>query len=376
MLVSSSLVMDEFSYWDQFSDYFYSADPFVVGLEGPLTGSQSSVGIDMLRGALLAVEIINEEGGVLGRPLQLLSADDSADPDKALDVANYLKAVGADAVVGPYNSSVGLENLDYYIDNKILPVHLTSTDATSGKGVTIQPKNSQISPKESAYILDQDVESVSIVVDPSAYTRGMAERLEASLEAEGVEVNVFEVDPGKESYEALVSDVISDDPDLVYLSTYYPEGGAILEGLEDLGSDAMRFLGLANVDPALIQDVGLELAQSAMFSGVPEADQLPDSQEFVDAYRERFSDDPGVWGVFVYDSFNILVDAINRVDSTDYDDMLSSLLMTENYLGQTGSITVDPLTGNRVDVPVSILRVDEDGGFVPIRQVEDLVVCG
>ncbi len=368
--------MDEFSYWDQFSDYFYSADPFVVGLEGPLTGSQSSVGIDMLRGALLAVEIINEEGGVLGRPLQLLSADDSADPDKALDVANYLKAVGADAVVGPYNSSVGLENLDYYIDNKILPVHLTSTDATSGKGVTIQPKNSQISPKESAYILDQDVESVSIVVDPSAYTRGMAERLEASLEAEGVEVNVFEVDPGKESYEALVSDVISDDPDLVYLSTYYPEGGAILEGLEDLGSDAMRFLGLANVDPALIQDVGLELAQSAMFSGVPEADQLPDSQEFVDAYRERFSDDPGVWGVFVYDSFNILVDAINRVDSTDYDDMLSSLLMTENYLGQTGSITVDPLTGNRVDVPVSILRVDEDGGFVPIRQVEDLVVCG
>lgn len=376
MLVSSLLVMDEFSYGDQFSDYFYSADPFVVGLEGPLTGSQSSVGIDMLRGALLAVEIINEEGGVLGRPLQLLSADDSADPDKALDVANYLKAVGADAVVGPYNSSVGLENLDYYIDNKILPVHLTSTDATSGKGVTIQPKNSQISPKESAYILDQDVESVSIVVDPSAYTRGMAERLKASLEAEGVEVNVFEVDPGKESYEALVSDVISDDPDLVYLSTYYPEGGAILEGLEDLGSDAMRFLGLANVDPALIQDVGLELAQSAMFSGVPEADQLPDSQEFVDAYRERFSDDPGVWGVFVYDSFNILVDAINRVDSTDYDDMLSSLLMTENYLGQTGSITVDPLTGNRVDVPVSILRVDEDGGFVPIRQVEDLVVCG
>lgn len=359
--------MEEFGYWDYFLDYFSSADPFVVGLEGPLTGSQSSVGIDMLRGALLAVEIINEEGGVLGRPLQLLSADDSADPDKALDVANYLKAVGADAVVGPYNSSVGLENLDYYIDNEILPFHLTSTDATSGKGVTIQPKNSQISPKESAYILDQDVESVSIVVDPSAYTRGMAERLEDSLEAEGVSVNVFEVDPGKESYEALVSDVISDDPDLVYLSTYYPEGGAILEGLENLDSDAKRFLGLANVDPALIEEVGLELAKSAIFSGVPEAAQLPDAQEFVDAYRERFCDDPGVWGVFVYDSFKVLVDAIDRVGSTDYEDMLGSLLMTEDYLGQTGSITVDPLTGNRVDVPVYILRVDGDGGFVPIE---------
>ena len=165
----------------------------------------------------------------------------------------------------------------------------------------------------------------------------------------------------------MVADAISGDPDLVYLSTYYPEGGAILEELESLDSDSMRFLGLANVDPALIEDVGVELAKSATFSGVPEASQLPDAQEFVDAYRERFCDDPGVWGVFVYDSFKVLVDAIDRIGSTDYEDMLGSLLMTENYLGQTGSITVDPLTGNRVDVPVYVLRVDEDGEFVPIE---------
>lgn len=353
--------MDELSFWK-----FLWGDPFVVGLEGPLTGSQSSVGIDMLRGALLAVEMINEAGGVMGRPLQLLSADDSADPEMALDVAKYLEAIGADAVVGPYNSSVGLENLDYYIENEILPVHLTSTDATSGKGVTIQPKNSQISPKESEFILAQDVDSVSIIVDPSAYTRGMAERLEISLAEEGVSVDIFEIDPGQESYGELVADALSDNPDLVYLSTYYPEGGAILKGLEDVGSTAQRFLGLANVDPALIDDIGLELAQSATFSGVPEADQLPDSQDFVDAYREQFCDDPGVWGVFVYDSFNVLVDAIGRVRSTGYEEMLGSLLLTENYSGQTGNITVDPLTGNRVDVPVYILRVNEAGVFIPI----------
>ena len=354
--------MEEFGSWD----FFSWSDPFIVGLEGPLTGSQSSVGIDMLRGALLAVEMINETGGVMGRPLQLLSADDSADPEMALGVAQYLEAVGADAVIGPYNSSVGLENLNYYIENEILPVHLTSTDATSGKGVTIQPKNSQISPKESDFILSQDVESVSIIVDPSAYTRGMAERLEVSLEEEGVSVNVFVIDPGQDSYSELVADAISDNPDLVYLSTYYPEGGAILEGLEGVGSTAKRFLGLANVDPALIEDVGLELAQSATFSGVPEAAQLPDSQDFVDAYREQFSDDPGVWGVFVYDSFKVLVDAIDRVGSTCYEEMLGSLLLTENYSGQTGGITVDPLTGNRVDVPVYILTVNEDGMFIPI----------
>lgn len=107
-------------------------DPIVIGLEAPLTGDQRGNGRDMWRGAKLAVKELNREGGILGRRVKLVRADDSADPDRALAVARKLNRIDADAVIGPYNSGVGLVNLPYYLSKKILPFHLTSTDETSG----------------------------------------------------------------------------------------------------------------------------------------------------------------------------------------------------------------------------------------------------
>src|ERR1044072_2764725 len=51
-----------------------------IGLEGPLTGSQSDIGIGMLEGAQLAANEINQAGGVLGRQGAIIPIDDAADP--------------------------------------------------------------------------------------------------------------------------------------------------------------------------------------------------------------------------------------------------------------------------------------------------------
>ncbi|MCX6413203.1 MAG: ABC transporter substrate-binding protein, partial [Actinobacteria bacterium] len=61
--------------------------PIVIAVEGPLTGSQSEVGIDMYRGVKLAADQVNAKGGVLGRQISVIKADDKANPDLALSVA-------------------------------------------------------------------------------------------------------------------------------------------------------------------------------------------------------------------------------------------------------------------------------------------------
>ena len=82
------------------------------------------------------------------------------------------------------------------------------------------------------------------------------------------------------------------------------------------------------------------------------------------AYETRFDRTPGVWGTFTYDSLKLLAQAMEEADSTHFRPALNTLLQTENYKGQTGRISIDSLTGNRVKVPVFILRVDQDGVFV------------
>jgi len=345
-------------------DQFGGANPLMIGLEGPLSGDQGATGRDMWRGAVLAAEQINRDGGILGRPVKLLRADDRADPERALPVARRLLRRAADAVIGPYNSSVGLVNLPFYLDNRIVPVHLTSTDDTDGQGVTIQPKNSQIAPVEESYILSQGVRRVSMLVDPSSFTTGMADRLEAALESEGVTVERFSISPGETDYSRVIDQALASDPGLVYVSTYYPEGSAIARGLAASGSTAQRFLGLANVDPAFVREAGLDVARSCVFSGTPEASQLPTAKTYVKAYEQRFNRSPGVWGTFTYDSLKLLAESMEESGSTRFTPALAELLQTRDYEGETGTITIDPLTGNRVDVPVFILRVNNQGVFV------------
>jgi branched-chain amino acid transport system substrate-binding protein len=341
--------------------------PIIIAMEGPLTGSQASNGMDMLRGVRLAVQQVNARGGVLGRPVKLVRANDRANPDIALSVAKGVKKAGAVAVIGPYNSSVGVVNLPYYVSNKIVPVQMTSTDDTTGQGVTVQPKNSQISPVEVAYLQDRGVRNVVMLVDPSAYTQGMADRLQSSLTTTGVTVTSLPVTEGQADYSALVAQALASRPDFVYVSTYFPEGSKIATALSAANSTVGCFMGLANVDPAFVTEAGLTASQRCVFSGVPEAAQMPDAKRYVAAYRKAFSKTPGVWGTFTYDSTNLLFEAMEKSGSTNYTKVLKQLLRTKNYAGQTGPITIDPRTGNRTNVPVYILTVNDRGIFVIVE---------
>lgn len=340
-----------------------------IAMEGPLTGEQASNGQDMLRGVQLAVDEANAKGGILGRQITLMQADDKADPATGKQVAQAVVDGEAVAVVGPYNSAVGIDNLPIYVDGKVVPVQMTSSDDTTGEGVTVQPKNSQISPVEIGYIAGLTPAKVSMIVDPSAYTRGMADRLRAGLSAKGINVSSVAITEGRKDYSTQVRQALTDNPEVVYVSTYFPEGSIIARDLQaqaTKGNTTTCFMGLANQDPGFITSAGIPASENCMFSGVPTPDQFPTAAAYVRAYSTRFSKKPGVWGTFTYDSTNVLFDAMRTAKSTDYDTVLDHLRKTSAFPGATGAITIDPETGNRVNAPVRILKVNGAGDFIVV----------
>ena len=94
-------------------------DKIVIALEAPLTGSQSNNGRDQLRGAQLAAKQINAKGGVLGKKIKIVGVDDKADPKLAKTAVKKAAKAGAIAVVGPYNSNVGIVNLPLHYKEEI-----------------------------------------------------------------------------------------------------------------------------------------------------------------------------------------------------------------------------------------------------------------
>ena len=339
----------------------------VIALEAPLTGSQASNGKDMLRGAQLAAMQVNARGGVLGRTIKIVGVDDKADPALGAQAVQKAKAAGAIAVIGPYDSSVGLVNLSLYEEAGIVPLRMTSDNRTEGYGATLQPMNSQISPVEVDYISGLGIDSVAMLVDPSAYTKSIASRTAKGLEKAGIKVTQTVIPAGASDYSAEVGEALATGPDMVYSATYYPEGVLIAEELAQANTTATCFMNLANVDDAFVEEAGITTSRTCTFSGVPAAPQLPYAGDYVAAYRAEFDVNPDVWGAFTYDSAWVLFHAMAQTGTTKYAPLLDAVLHTRGLQGATGPIDIRSKSGNREDVPMYILKVNRKGDFVIVE---------
>jgi branched-chain amino acid transport system substrate-binding protein len=354
-----------------------TAAPLLIAVEGPQSGEQAANGLDQLRGVRLAVRQLNKDGGLWnGRKVAIFPVDDRGDAANATAAARRVIAKGIHFLIGPYNSSVGIANLALYRRNHVLPLWMTSRDETAGIGATVQPMNTQIAPIEEAYVKRIGARSVAMLVDDTsngAFTEGMANRLRAALVRDGASVTRTSIRETTETglpsnyYAGQIAQALASGPELVYVSTYFPEGVEIAKALTAAGSTPRCLMGLANVDNGFLAKTSLAEAHRCVFSGVPAATEMPSARSYVRRYRALFSKTPGVWGSFTYDSSGILFRAIDRAKSYAVGAVERKLRRTKGYHGATGAITINARTGYRTNVPVSILRVDSRKRFVIAR---------
>ncbi len=341
-----------------------TSDTFRLGLEAPLTGELSVLGEGMLRGAELAAEALNEKGGIDGRQVEVVAIDDAGDPETGVEAAESAIDDGLDGVVGPYNSSVGEETLPLYIDAGLVPIRLTSDTSTNGLGYTLQPMTYQIAPVATEALTEWlEAKKVAIAYDPTpGYTLTVAEEMKKSLAAAGVEVTAFgKVEPGKDDYTDVVDKLAATDPDVIYVATYFPEGGLIAKEMSEGGVDAQCVADYGSYDTGFVETAGVAAARACPVVGVPAPEDFEGSGAKVSEYRKEFGEDPGTWSPYAYDSVGFLADGIEKSGGTEAAGLEESLDAVSGWKGWTGSVTIDPENGNRDPATVVIVETDENG---------------
>ena len=92
-----------------------SIDPILIGVSGPFTGGSSPMGISMREGIRIAANQINDNGGLLGRPIRLIERDDEARNERGAQVAQELiQREGIVAGLGIVNTGVALASQRHY----------------------------------------------------------------------------------------------------------------------------------------------------------------------------------------------------------------------------------------------------------------------
>ena len=350
-----------------------SGETIRIGLMCPLTGSWASEGQDMRRIVELLAGQINDQGGLLGKQVEIMVADDGGNPRTAVLAAQRLASRNVVGVIGTYGSSITEATQDIYAATQTLQIANGSTSVRlTEKGLPYFfrtcPRDDEQGRVGVETMLDRGYGRIAILHDSTTYARGLADEARGLLADEDVEIVFFDaLTPGEQDYTTILSQIRRSEPDVVFFTGYYPEAGMLLRQKMEMGLDVPFIGGDATNNPDLVNVAGTRAAAGFSFLSPPVPQDLPsdEAQDFLAAYKEKYGGAPGsIWAVLAGDGFRVLARAIAETGSTDTETLADYLKNDlESFPGLTGTINFDH-KGDRVGDVYRVYEVDDEGRFI------------
>lgn len=303
-----------------------AGEPIKIGGNYEVTGGVATFGTSCVNSTKLLFEDINKKGGVLGRPLELIVADNKSEASESASAAK--KLIAQDKVVallGPVTSSNCLSAGPIAQEAKIPMITPTGTN----------PKVTEIGDYifRACFIDDFQgtvmanfalktlkAKTAAIFIDnASDYSKGLASFFKESFVKGGGKIVSEEAFMAKDKdYRTQLTKIKLKKPDVIYVPAYYQEDGLIAKQARELGIN-VPLLGGDGWDSAdLIKIADAKPLNQVYFSNHYSADSTdPLSQAYVKAYTAKFGSKPDALAALGYDAAIIVVEAIKKAGSTD-----------------------------------------------------------
>ena len=330
---------------------FAEGETFKIGAIGPMTGAAAVYGNAVMNAAQIAVDEINEAGGVNGVQLEFNPQDDEHDAEKSVNAYNALKDWGMQMLLGSVTSTpcIAVE-AEAVNDNRFLltPSGSAVDCITAGDNAFrvcfSDPDQGAASAK---YIGENGLaEKVAVIYDSSdVYSSGIYATFQAEAANQPFEIvsaEAFTAD-SKTDFSVQLQKAKDAEADLVYLPIYYNEASLIFTQAAAMGY-APKWFGVDGMDGILsVEGFDTSLAEGVMLLTPFSADAEDDlTKNFVAKYQEKFGEVPNQFAADAYDGIYIMKAALEQAEATP--DMDASTLCDAMKVAMT-EITVDGLTG-------------------------------
>ncbi|MDP9022073.1 MAG: ABC transporter substrate-binding protein [Actinomycetota bacterium] len=304
----------------------------------PESGFLDYLGVSMIHATQMAIDDINEAGGVLGRDVRLLEEDSGTDPTVAGPNVNSLLASGSDVIVGAAASGVTLSFLDVLFQNQIVNC---SPSATSSEFLT-QPNaafmfrtvapDDAVAPVIADEIVTRDGHSSVVIVNRSdSYGQNLADLVAEELQALNAEVlATVEYTEEEQTFDTQVNTVTQNDPDAVVLIAFR-EGATFLRRLAETDFDMSAVYGADGVFSGRLPEFAAgEGGDVSILDGM-KVIGASGSQEFNERLNESLPAEAKrefIYGGQAYDCVTILALAAEQAqtdDSSQFADLIVDL---------------------------------------------------
>ena len=361
-----------------------AAEPIKLGAFFALSGPAAFIGMPTKLVAELVVKKINSEGGINGRPLELVVGDTKGEPTQAVTVAKkFINVDKVAAVIGPTRTGTGMAVKKVFHQAE-LPVFMTvggDPVIMGGKlgpfdWVFKSPQRSSVAVKKVfGYLKAKGWTKVAIITASDGFGRDGKRWLTKLGPEMGFEIIADEsFNPRDADMTAQLTKIKAKSPQAVICWTIGPAGSIVAKNAAQikLGTPLVQCHGLP--DPKYIELAGAAAEGNLMPSTKLMAwQQLPDSDrqkpviaEFVKLYTEAGygKEFPiNTHSGYAWDAIYIVAGAMKKV-GTDPAKLREAIQQTKDYVGISGVYTLSPEDHNGLGVDSMIMVQVKNGKFV------------
>jgi len=238
-----------------------SAEPLKLGYLLPETGQLAFLGPPMISGVQLALQEINEAGGVLGNPVELLSGDEAGDAGRAAEEASRLLAADVQGIIGAAATGMTMAVIDQITSAGVVQCSPSNTGIT----LTVKPDNGGFyfrtapsdvlqAPVLADTIVNAGYEDIAVTARADDYGVPFLNETVKQLEARGANVVYSDsYDPEAATFDSVVDAMIASGAEAFVLITFV-EGAQITQGLLSAGIEPTQLFGGDGIAGAAFAD--------------------------------------------------------------------------------------------------------------------------
>ena len=351
-----------------------AAEPIKLGFFMSMTGRDASFGETSVRGAQLAVEEINAAGGVLGRPLELVVADNrSLAGESATAVKKLINRDKVVALIGECASSRSLEAAPVAQTAGVPMVTPASTNPRVTEAGNCIFRVCFADPFQGDVLATfayrrLGLRRAALLVDNSApYAFGLAEAFQRTFVALGGAIVVRQqYTGGEKDFRAQLTTIRAATPDLLFLPSYYVDAGLVAKQSRELGLSWPLLGGDGYEAPQFLEIGGAALNGTYYSTHYSAENQDPAVQAFIARFRQRHGLLPNGLAALTYDAVRLVADAITRARSTEHAAIRTALAATKDFASVTGRTTIN---AERDAVKEAVIMAVRDGRIVFVETV-------
>ena len=350
------------------------SDKIVLGGIGGLTGEVAVYGVSSFNGAQIAIDEINETGGINSKQIVLKLEDDKGVTTESINAYNKLRDEGVVAIIGSITSAPTEAIAPLAQEDKMPLITPTGTQfgITMGRDGVFRvcftdPFQGEILAQ---YAKDSGAKTAALMKNSSSdYSSGVYDAFKAKAEELGIEI-VAEESYGNDDmdFRVQLTNIKSANPDVLLVPDYYQINALIAIQANELGIDAM-ILGPDGWDGVIqqVEPSQYDVLNKVYFTNHYSLDDTDERvQNFIKNYRDRFGEDPTAFAALSYDAVYLYKQAIEEANSTEAEAILTALNKIE-FEGITGKLKFDE--NNNPVKSVSIISI-KDGKYTLSDVVE------